>query len=97
MYLIYHLKKNNKKKKIKQRKNWTNEVGKKCTPKQEKIWYCIISFPVKLPMCFTMNEEVKVFDVSGLNEQYESVENIMYYKKIQHVRSRKVSIYQVEY
>ena len=33
MYLIYHLKKNNKKKKIKQRKNWTNEVGKKYTPK----------------------------------------------------------------
>ena len=48
-------------------------------------------------MCFTMTEKVKVFDVSGLNEQYESVENIMYYKKIQHVRSRKVSIYQVEY
>ena len=60
MYLIYHLKKNNKKKKLKQRKNWTNEVGKKCTPKQEKIWYCIISFPVKLPMCFPSVKEKTV-------------------------------------
>ena len=33
MYLIYHLKKNNKKKKLKQRKNCTNEVGKKCEAK----------------------------------------------------------------
>ena len=75
MYLIHTLpRKNNIEKRNKnKRKNWTNEVGKKCTPKQEKIWYCIISFPVKLPMCSTLRTRVK-----GMVDGREKAHKIIY-------------------
>ena len=36
--------------------------------KVRKNLYCIISFPVKVPMCFTIKVRVKVLKVPGLKE-----------------------------